>query len=97
MAKLEISKLSVTHGEVDLVINKEKIMLDTALDLYNICFAGDRALEVMRNCVRIAMHELGDDFNLEVIRSCNQFDITISEYVDSQAKYLLKTYYNIIF
>jgi hypothetical protein len=109
MAKLEISEPSVTHGEVDLkkecenlvatnrAINREKIMLDNALHLYSICYASDRALEVMRNCVRIAMHELGDDFNLEVIRGCNQFDITISDYVDSQAKYLLKAYYNLIF
>ena len=109
MAKLEISKPSATNGEVDIkkecenlvaanqAINREKIMLNNALHLYGICYTSDRALEVMRNCVRIAMHELGDDFNLEVIRGCNQFDISISEYVDSQAKYLLKTYYNLIF
>lgn len=97
MAKLEISKPSVTHGEVNQPVNREKIMLDRALHLYGICYSSDRPLEVMRNCVRIAMHELGDDFNLEVIRGCNQFDITISEYVDSQAKHLLESYYNIKF
>ena len=100
MAKLEISDLSATAKELvnaNRTQNKEKIMLDRALHLYGICYSSDRPLEVMRNCVRIAMHELGDEFNLEVIRGCNQFDITISEYVDSQAKYLLKAYYNLIF
>lgn len=100
MAKLEISDLSATAKELanaNRTQNKEKIMLDRALHLYGICYSSDRPIEVMRNCIRIAMHELGDEFNLEVIRGCNQFDITISEYIDSQAKYLLKTYYNIMF
>ena len=98
MAKLEISDLSATAKELvnaNRTQNKEKIMLDRALHLYGICYSGDRQLEVMHNCVRIAMHELGDEFNLEVIRGCNQFDITISEYVDSQAKHLLESYYDI--
>ena len=98
MKKSESSDLSVTAKELvkaNKVQNREKIMLDRALHLYGICYRRDRELEVMRNCVRIAMHELGDDFNLEVIRGCNQFDITISEYVDSQAKHLLESYYDI--
>jgi hypothetical protein len=75
--------------------NQEKIMLDRALHLYGICYSSDRPREVMRNCVRIAMHELGDNFNLEVIRGCNAMDITVSEYIDSQANYLLKNYYSL--
>lgn len=100
MAKLEISDLSATAKELvnaNKAQNKEKIMLDRALHLYGICYSSDRPLEVMRNCVRIAMHELGDEFNLEIIRYCNSMDITISEYVDSQAKHLLESYYNIKF
>ena len=96
MAKVEILELSATAKE-EQKVNKEKIMLDRALHLYGICYSSDRPLEVMRNCVRIAMHELGDEFNLEVIRGCNMFDITISEYVDSQAKHLLESYYDITY
>lgn len=98
MAKLEISDLSATAKELvnaNRTQNREKIMLDRALHLYGICYSSDRPLEVMRNCVRIAMHELGDEFNLEIIRYCNSMDITISEYVDSQAKHLLESYYDI--
>lgn len=99
MAKLEISDLSATAKEIvnanRIQKSNEKIMLDRALHLYGICYSSDRPLEVMCNCVRIAMHELGDEFNLEIIRYCNSMDITISEYVDSQAKHLLESYYDI--
>lgn len=98
MAKLEISDLSATAKELmkaNKARNREKIMLDEALHLYGICYSSDRQLEVMRNCVRIAMHHLGDEFNLEIIRFCNSMDITISEYIDSQAKHLLESYYDI--
>lgn len=67
-------------------------MLDRALHLFGICYKEDR-VNVMRNCVRIAMHEQGDPFNLEIIKLCNSMDITISDYVDSQADYLLNKYY----
>ena len=100
MAKLEISDLSVTAKEqvnVNRTQNKENIMLDRALHLYGICYKYDRPLEVMHNCVRIAMHELGDEFTLEIIRYCNSIDITISDYIDSQAMYLLENYYDIKF
>lgn len=100
MAKLEISDLSATAKEqvnVNKTQNKENIMLDRALHLYGMCYKYDRPLEVMHNCVRIAMHELGDDFNLEIIRYCNSIDITISDYIDSQAMYLLESYYDIKF
>lgn len=98
MAKLEISDLSVTAKELvnaNRIQNKEQIMLNEALHLYGICYSSDRQLEVMRNCVRIAMHHLGDEFNFEIIRYCNSMDITISEYIDSQAKHLLEKNYNI--
>lgn len=98
MAKLEISDLSATAKELvnaNRARNREKIMLDEALHLYGICYSSDRPLEVMRNCVRIAMHHLGDEFNFEIIKYCNSMDITISEYVDSQAKHLLESYYDI--
>ena len=98
MKKSESSELSATVKElvkVNKQLTQEKIMLNRALHLYGICYSSDRQLEVMRNCVRIAMHELGDDFNLEVIRGCNAMDITISEYIDSQAKHLLESYYDI--
>ena len=98
MAKLETSDLSATAKEqvkANRTRNKEKIMLDRALYLYSICYKYDRPLEVMRNCVRIAMHELGDDFNLEIIRYCNSMDITVSDYIDSLAKHLLESYYDI--
>lgn len=98
MAKLEISELSATAKELvkaNKTQNKEQIMLDQALHMYSICYRKDRELEVMRNCVRIAMHNLGDEFNLEIIRYCNSMDIIISEYVDSQAKHLLESYYDI--
>ena len=100
MAKLEISDLSVTAKEqvnANRTQNKENIMLDRALHLYGICYKYDRPLEVMHNCVRIAMHELGDEFGLEIIRYCNSIDITISDYIDSQAMYLLENYYDIKF
>ena len=98
MKKLETSDLSATAKELvkaNRTQNKEKIILDRALHLYGICYRRDRELEVMRNCVRIAMHELGDEFNLEIIRYCNSMDITVSEYIDSQAKHLLESYYDI--
>ena len=98
MAKLETSDLSATAKEqanANRTQNKEKIMLDRALHLYGICYKYDRPLEVMRNCVRIAMHELGDEFTLEIIRYCNSMDITVSDYIDSQAMYLLENYYDI--
>ncbi len=100
MAKLEISDLSATAKELVKATkarNKEQIMLDEALHLYGICYKGDRELDVMRNCIRIAMHHLGDEFNLEIIRYCNSMDIIISEYIDSQAKHLLESYYDIEF
>ena len=100
MAKLEISDLSVTAKEqvnANRTQNKENIMLDRALHLYGICYKYDRPLEVMHNCIRIAMHELGDEFGLEIIRYCNSIDITISDYIDSQAMYLLENYYDIKF
>ena len=95
MAKLETSDLSATAKEQVNVNSQEKIMLDRALHLYGICYKYDRPLEVMRNCIRIAMHELGDLFGLEIIRYCNSMDITVSDYIDSQAKYLLESYYDI--
>ena len=98
MAKLETSDLSATAKEqvkANKTQNKEKIMLNRALRLYSICYKYDRPLEVMRNCVRIAMHELGDDFDIEIIRYCNSMDITVSDYVDSLAKHLLESYYDI--
>lgn len=94
MAKLEILEQSATAKD-SRKVNKEKIMLDRALHLYGICYSNNRPLEVMCNCVRIAMHELGDEFNLEIIRTCNMYDITISDYVKSQAKHLLESYYDI--
>ena len=100
MAKLETSDLSATAKEqvnANRTQNKENIMLDKALHLYGICYKYDRPLEVMHNCVRIAMHELGDEFTLEIIRYCNSIDITISDYIDSQAMYLLENYYDIKF
>ena len=72
--------------------NQEQIMLDRALHLFGICYKENRPLEVMLNCVRIAMHEQGDPFNLEIIRLCNAMDITITDYVHSQADYLLNKY-----
>ena len=101
MAKLETSDLSATAKE-QVNANKmqksnEKIMLDRALHLYGICYKYDRPLEVMHNCVRIAMHELGDESTLEIIRYCNSIDITISDYIDSQAMYLLESHYDIKF
>ena len=74
-------------------ISQEQIMLDRALHLFGICYKGDRDNDVMHNCVRIAMHEQGDPFNLEIIRLCNSMDITITDYVHSQAEYLLNKYY----
>lgn len=99
MTKLETSDLSATAKE-QMNANKmqksnEKIMLDRALHLYGICYKEDRPLAVMRNCIRIAMHELGDEFTLEIIRYCNSMDITVSDYVDSLAKHLLESYYDI--
>lgn len=99
MAKLEISEQSATAKEIvnanRIHKSNEKIMLDRALHLYGICYSSNRPLEVMRNCVRIAMHELGDEFNLEIIRYCNSMDITVSDYIDSLAKHLLESYYDI--
>lgn len=95
MAKLETSDLSATAKEQVNANSREKIMLDRALHLYGMCYKYDRPLEVMHNCVRIAMHELGDLFGLEIIRYCNSMDITVSDYIDSQAKYLLESYYDI--
>lgn len=98
MANLETSDLSATAKEqvnANRARSKEKIMLDRALHLYGICYKEDRPLAVMRNCVRIAMHELGDKFNLEIIRYCNSMDITVSDYIDSLAKHLLESYYDI--
>lgn len=95
MAKLEISDLSVTAKEQVNANSRENIMLNRALHLYDMCYKYDRPLEVMHNCVRIAMHELGDMFNLEIIRYCNSIDITISDYIDSLAKHLLESYYDI--
>lgn len=100
MKKLETSDLSATAKEqvnANKTQNKENIMLDRALHLYGICYKYDRPLEVMHNCVRIAMHELGDEFALEIIRYCNSIDITISDYIDSQAMYLLESHYDIKF
>ena len=100
MTKLETSDLSATAKEqvkANKARSKEKIMLDRALYLYSICYKYDRPLEVMRNCIRIAMHELGDEFTLEIIRYCNSIDITISDYIDSQAMYLLESHYDIKF
>ena len=98
MAKLEISDLSATAKEsvnANRAQSKETIMLNEALHLYGICYKEDRPLAVMRNCVRIAMHNLGDEFILEIIRYCNSMDITVSDYIDSLAKHLLESYYDI--
>lgn len=96
MAKLETSDLSATAKEpVNANKNKETIMLNRALHLYGICYKYDRPLEVMRNCIRIAIHEQSDTFDIEIIRYCNSMDITVSDYVDSLAKHLLESYYDI--
>ena len=95
MAKLEISDLSATAKEQVNANSKENIMLNRALHLYGICYKYDRPLEVMRNCVRIAIHEQSDTFDIEIIRYCNSMDITVSDYVDSLAKHLLESYYDI--
>lgn len=98
MAKLETSDLFATAKEqanVNRTQNKENIMLNRALHLYGICYKYDRPLEVMRNCVRIAIHEQSDTFDIEIIRYCNSMDITVSDYIDSLAKHLLESYYDI--
>lgn len=95
MAKLEISDLSATAKEQVKANSRENIMLNRALHLYGICYKYDRPLEVMRNCVRIAIHEQSDTFDIEIIRYCNSMDITVSDYVDSLAKHLLESYYDI--
>lgn len=95
MAKLETSDLSATAKEQVKANSQEKIMLNRALHLYSICYKYDRPLEVMRNCVRIAIHEQSDTFDIEIIRYCNSMDITVSDYVDSLAKHLLESYYDI--
>lgn len=95
MAKLETSDLSATAKEQVNVNSRENIMLNRALHLYGICYKYDRPLEVMRNCVRIAIHEQSDTFDIEIIRYCNSMDITVSDYVDSLAKHLLESYYDI--
>ena len=95
MAKLEISDLSATAKEQVNVNSQEKIMLNRALHLYSICYKYDRPIEVMRNCVRIAIDEQGDIFDIEIIRYCNSMDITVSDYIDSLAKHLLESYYDI--
>lgn len=98
MAKLETSDLSATAKEqanANKTKNKETIMLNRALHLYGICYKYDRPLEVMRNCVRIAIHEQSDTFDIEIIRYCNSMDITVSDYIDSLAKHLLESYYDI--
>ncbi len=97
MAKLEISDLSATAKEQVNANSRENIMLNRALHLYGICYKYDRPLEVMRNCVRIAIHEQSDTFDIEIIRYCNSMDITVSDYVDSLAKHLLESYYDIKF
>lgn len=76
-------------------ISDEKKMQDRALHLFAICRSDNRRTEVMSNCIRIAMHELGDQFYIEIIRLCNSMDILMSDYIDSQVNYLLKTYYGI--
>ena len=95
MAKLETSDLSATAKEQVNANSQETIMLNRALHLYGICYKYDRPLEVMRNCVRIAIHEQSDTFDIEIIRYCNSMDITVSDYVDSLAKHLLESYYDI--
>lgn len=95
MTKLETSDLSATAKERVNANSKENIMLNRALHLYGICYKYDRPLEVMRNCVRIAIHEQSDTFDIEIIRYCNSMDITVSDYIDSLAKHLLESYYDI--
>ena len=95
MTKLETSDLSATAKEQVNANSRENIMLNRALHLYGICYKYDRPLEVMRNCVRIAIHEQSDTFDIEIIRYCNSMDITVSDYVDSLAKHLLESYYDI--
>lgn len=98
MTKLEISEQSATAKEqvnANKTKNKETIMLNRALRLYGICYKYDRPLEVMRNCIRIAIHEQSDFFDIEIIRYCNSMDITVSDYIDSLAKHLLESYYDI--
>ena len=95
MAKLETSDLSATAKEQVNANSKENIMLNRALHLYGICYKYDRPLEVMRNCIRIAIHEQSDTFDIEIIRYCNSMDITVSDYIDSLAKHLLESYYDI--
>lgn len=98
MTKLETSDLSATAKELvnaNKTKNKETIMLNRALHLYGICYKYDRPLEVMRNCIRIAIHEQSDTFDIEIIRYCNSMDITVSDYIDSLAKHLLESYYDI--
>ena len=87
--------------EIDIIvkskhkISNEKKMQDRALHLFAICHSDNRRTEVMSNCIRIAMHELGDEFYIEIIRLCNSMDILMSDYINSQVNYLLKTYYGI--
>ena len=95
MAKLETSDLSATAKEQVNANSRENIMLNRALHLYGICYKYDRPLEVMRNCIRIAIHEQSDTFDIEIIRYCNSMDITVSDYIDSLAKHLLESYYDI--
>ena len=95
MTKLETSDLSATAKEQVNANSRENIMLNRALHLYGICYKYDRPLEVMRNCIRIAIHEQSDTFDIEIIRYCNSMDITVSDYVDSLAKHLLESYYDI--
>ena len=95
MTKLETSDLSATAKEQVNANSRETIMLNRALHLYGICYKYDRPLEVMRNCIRIAIHEQSDTFDIEIIRYCNSMDITVSDYIDSLAKHLLESYYDI--
>ena len=95
MTKLETSDLSATAKEQANANSKENMMLSRALRLYGICYKYDRPLEVMRNCIRIAIHEQSDTFDIEIIRYCNSMDITVSDYIDSLAKHLLESYYDI--
>ena len=60
---------------------------------YDVCYKGDRALPVMKNCMRIALHEIGDKLYFDLIKTCNDLQMTMSDYIAAEAEYLLATYY----
>lgn len=80
---MKVSTVSVKESD------KEQEMLTRASSMYRACYSSDRELDVMKNCIRIAMDELSPEDYLAIIKSCNMYDITLSEYIEGQAKSLL--------